>query len=395
MKELNVKTFGSLVISTADSDVSSEGSRSRKAWALLGYLIYNRHRTVRKSELIDVLWGSADDGTNYSGALKTLIYRLRIELNKLWEGAGHDLVQSHGDTYNFNDSYPITLDCEAFENISDDTDSILESLRLYRGGFMRDMEAELWVMSLASFYHNTYVDRILKIGPELIAMGRSDELLAFWPVVSQLEPYNEDIHAIFMQAFINANRQKDAIEIYRKLKDRLLSDLGVLPGENVRQLYHDAKRINRFHTLSIENLKEQLKENNSPGGALICEYDFFRILYHFMARSVIRNGIAVHIALFFVVDRSGEELNAKRLEKSMEALEEVIRSSLRRGDAATKCSSSQFVVMLPSANYENSCMVCERIARAYNRKYPHSNTLLHYEVCPIEPDEKDFKWIQN
>ena len=35
-------------------------------------------------------------------------------------------------------------------------------------------------------------------------------------------------------------------------------------------------------------------------------------------------------------------------EKAMENLEEVIRSSLRRGDAAAKCTSSQYIIMLPS-----------------------------------------------
>jgi len=327
--------------------------------------------------------------------LKTLIYRLRSELNNLWDGAGHDLVQSHGDTYKFNDIYPITVDCEKFEKASDSIEDILESLQLYRGGFLRGMEAELWVVSIGAYFHNMYIERILKVGPELISLGRGDELLSFWPVVSQLEPYNEDIHAIFMQAFIDSNRQKEAIGIYHKLKDRLLSDLGVLPNEAVRALYHEAKRINRFHTLSIENLKDQLRETNSPDGALICEYDFFRVIYNFMARSVIRNGIAVHIALLFLVDRNNEELSSKKLEKAMENLEDVIRSSLRRGDSAAKCTSSQYIIMLPAANYENSCMVCERIARAYNCKNPHSNTLLHYEVCPIEPDEKDFKWIKN
>lgn len=392
MKEINVKTFGDLVLSTSDAEITSEGNRSRKAWVLLGYLIYNRHKAVKKSELIELLWGHGDDNVNSAGALKTLIYRLRSELDKLWDGAGRDLVLSDGDGYRFNDSYPITVDCESFGDDCADIEDTLNKLRLYHGDFLRNMGAELWVISLSAHYHNIYVNRLLGIAPELIDSGRSDELLDFWPVISQLEPYNEDIHRVFMRAYINANRQQDAMEIYRNLKSRLLSDLGVLPGDEIRDLYREAKRINNFHTLSVENLKDQLRETDAPSGALVCEYDFFRVLYHSMARSIIRSGIAVHIALLLLVDKNGEELSAKKLEKSMDNLEEVIRSSLRRGDSVAKCTSSQYVIMLPTANYENSCMVCERIARAYNRKYPHSDTMVHYEVCPIELDEKDFKW---
>lgn len=391
MKEIYVKTFGDLIISTDEKEISSEGSRSRKAWVALGYLICNRHKTVKKSELIELLWGHGEESMNSAGALKTLIYRVRGELERLWEGAGRDLILSDGDGYRFNWMCPITVDCEAFGEEADSVDSILEKLRLYRGDFLRNMGSEIWVLTLGAHYHNIYVSRLMQVAPMLQELGRGDEILSFWHVVSQIEPFNEDLHRIFMRAYIDANRQQDAMKIYRKLKDRLLSELGVLPGDEVRALYHEAKRINNYHTLSVENLKEQLREKDAPGGAMICEYDFFRVLYRSMARSVSRSGIAVHIALLILVDKSGNELTAKKLEKSIENLEEVIRTSLRRGDSAAKCTSSQYVIMLPSANYENSCMVCERIAKAYSRKYPGSDTMVHYEVCPIDLDEKDFR----
>lgn len=391
MKEIYVKTFGDLVIGTDDKEISSEGSRSRKAWVALAYLICNRHKTVKKSELIELLWGHGEDSMNSAGALKTLIYRIRGELERLWEGAGRDLILSDGDGYRFNWMYPIEVDCESFGEEADSADEIMDKLRLYRGDFLRNMGSELWVLTLGAHYHNVYVSRLMQVAPMLQELGRGDEILEFWNVVSQIEPFNEDLHRVFMRAYIDSNRQQDAMKIYRKLKDRLLSELGVLPGEEVRALYHEAKRINNYHTLSVENLKDQLRETNSLGGAMICEYDFFRVLYRSMARSVSRSGIAVHIALLILVDKKGCELTAKKLEKSMENLEEVIRTSLRRGDSAAKCTSSQYVIMLPSANYENSCMVCDRISKAYSRKYPGSDTMIHYEVCPIDLDEKDLR----
>ena len=69
----------------------------------------------------------------------------------------------------------------------------------------------------------------------------------------------------------------------------------------------------------------------------------------------------------------------------MDNLLEQIRINLRRGDTVARCSASQYILMLPHANYENSCMVCERIIRAFCRQYPHSPAQLHYSVRPIEP----------
>jgi len=392
LNKIYVKTFGDLVIGTSEKEISSEGSRSRKAWIILAYLIYNRHRTVKRSELVELLWGHGEDSLNSAGALKTLVYRVRGELEKLWEGAGRDLIISDSEGYSFNEYCPIEVDCEIFDEDTDDVDKLLEKLRLYRGDFLRNMGSELWVLSLGAHYHNVYVSRLIQLAPMLRELGRGDELISFWNIVSQIEPFNEELHCIFMREYIDANRQQDAMDIYRRLQERLLSELGVLPSDEVRALYHEAKRINNYHTVSVENLKEQLRETGAPEGALICEYDFFRILYHSMARSIARSGIAVHIALLIVVDKNGSELSAKKLEKVMDNLEEVIRTSLRRGDSAAKCTSSQYVIMLPTANYENSCMVCKRIARAYSRKFPHSDTMIHYEVCPIELYEKDFQW---
>ena len=69
----------------------------------------------------------------------------------------------------------------------------------------------------------------------------------------------------------------------------------------------------------------------------------------------------------------------------MENLCELVRLSLRRGDVASRCSVSQFIILLPRANYENSCRVMERIVRQFGRQYPHSPALLRYSVQPLDP----------
>ena len=120
-------------------------------------------------------------------------------------------------------------------------------------------------------------------------------------------------------------------------------------------------------------------------GALVCEYDFFRVLCHSASRSMARSGIAAHLALISVSAKAGEELSKRSLERAMENLEDQIRISLRRGDTVARCSGSQYILMLPQANYENSCMVCDRIVSAYSRRYPHSPARLQYAVRPLAP----------
>ena len=180
--------------------------------------------------------------------------------------------------------------------------------------------------------------------------------------------------------------QKGAAKIYEQFSERLSLDFGVVPGEEIRRLYYEAIRTVNGHAMPVDIILQQLREEDETGGALICEYDFFRVLYRAMARSMPRSGAVAHIALLSVEENQEGELTQRKLRGAMHMLEEQIRICLRRGDAAAKCSNSQYIVMLPQANYENSCMVCERVIQTYYRKHPHSDADIKYAVYSMLPD---------
>lgn len=403
MNGLHVRTFGEFSITYEDRRVSDSDNRSRKVWPLLAYLICHRNRLLKQHELIDLLWGESEQGVNPAGALKTLFYRVRSELDKLWPGAGKQLIVCQGDGYIWNKDYPVILDCEEFDRITgkmvgnseEEFDELIDALNLYQGEFLERMSSELWVIPIATYYHNFYIHHLLNVLPKLLELGRNKEAIELCRIASGVEPFHEKIHWFYMRAYLAEGNHKRAVSIYQKLSDRLLSELGIMPSEEIRSLYHEATKTNNEHLLSIEMLQTQLKEDNSCPGALVCEYDFFRVLYYSMARSVARSGIAVHIALLSIGGKNAAEMSGKKIEKVMTNLEGVIACSLRRGDSAARCSATQYVVMLPRANYENSCMVCERIMRAYYRKHSYSDAEIRYEVCALQPDDKEsFQWIR-
>lgn len=400
---LEVKMFGEFSISANGKSVSDNDNRSRKIWSLLAYLIMNRGKVVKQSELIQILWDEDDRGVNPIGALKTLFYRARTELDHLWEGAGKQLIISQSNGYTWNPEFFMTLDVKEFEDLCEkletETSASLEErsrlAQLHRGEFLERLSTELWIMPVSAYYHNTYVYHLLQVLPELGEAERYEEMADLCQTAVVLEPYNEAVHCFYMRACIGLGQQKRAVELYQKLSDRLLADLGVIPSEETRGLYHEAVKHNNEHMLSVEMLQSQLCEKDSAPGALICEYDFFRVLHYSMARSMLRNGMAAHLVLLSVTGRRDAELSTKKREKVMANMEEVIRYSLRRGDAAARCSAMQYVIMLPRANYENSCMVCERILRAYYQKFSRQDAEIRYEVFPLQPDDKEnFQWVR-
>jgi hypothetical protein len=171
------------------------------------------------------------------------------------------------------------------------------------------------------------------------------------------------------------------------MSELLFDNFGVRPSDESRALYREASRDANETTVPVGTVREQLRENDPAMGAMFCEYDFFRLLYQVQARAIARTGDAIHIGLFSVRPRGKKELARRSLDIAAENLQKLILGGLRRGDVVTRCSVSQIIAMLPQANYENSCAVCERLIKAFERQYPHSPAEVHYSVQPLEPVE--------
>jgi hypothetical protein len=224
---------------------------------------------------------------------------------------------------------------------------------------------------------------------------RYDDMVRLCKAASASEPFHEEIHCYLMKAYIAQKKFKEAMEVYTNLRDRFQSELGIIPSEEIRAIYAEAARCGSQYVLTAETLRENLNEKDSLAGALICDYDFFRVLYQSMARSVLRTGIAVHLALLTMKGSRVKPSDEKRWDRLSHNLEETIRHSLRRGDSAAACTRSQYVIMLPQANYENSCRVCERILNVYYKKTSRLDVEVDYEVFPIQPDNKEnLQWIR-
>ncbi len=395
MEALYVQMLGDFAISTQSVQISDRDNRSRKLWVLLAYLIYHRRRTVTQEELVRLLWNEEEKGKNPSGAFKTALYRMRSMLDRLWPEAGRELILYQNGGYMWNPGVSISVDIDEFDRLCSVISSgkepdcqEYEALRFYKGDFLTKMSAEVWVIPIAAYYHNCYLRCLLKLLPQLLEQEKCSEAARLCRVAAMVEPYDENIHSYLLRALLGMGDQKGAAKIYEQFSERLSSDFGVVPGEEMRALYYEAIRTDNGHAIPMEVIMQQLREEDEKIGALICEYDFFRVLYRAMARSMSRSGIVAHIALLSVEANQEEALTQRKLRGAMHRLEEQIRLSLRRGDAAAKCSNSQYIVMLPQANYENSCMVCERVIQAYYRKHPHSDADIRYAVYPLQPDQQ-------
>ena len=137
-----------------------------------------------------------------------------------------------------------------------------------------------------------------------------------------------------------------------------------------------------------ETAQHQLTEQGEINGALVCDYDFFKMMYQAQARTIVRSGLVIHTALLTLKPRGMREVSDRSISLAMDNLENHLSAALRKGDVITRCSASQFMIMCPSCNYENCCKVCQRFIASFERRYPHSPIYVDYYVQALVPSTR-------
>ena len=390
---LQIKMFGGFTIRWGDAEISDSGNRMHKVWLLLAYLIYRRGQAVTQNELIRLLWENSDEQSNASGSLKTMLYRARTLLDQLRPGTGHLLICRVGTSYTWNTEIPVELDVWEFDRLF----SLFETaegeeklslgrraLSLYAGGFLDRLSMETWVVPIAAYFHRLFLQMTEATLTLLEQRSLWDESEALSRQALHLEPYSEELYRHRMTALLSRGDHAGTAAVYEEMSELLFSTFGVKPSEETTALYRKARGAVSDLSIPAGDVHELLKEQDRSKGALYCEYDYFKTLYRLTARSIARSGDSVHLAVLTIQGKDGS-LSRRSLDRAAENLQTVAVESLRQGDVVSRCSLSQFVLLLPQANYENSCMVCARILRNFARKYPHSPANIHFNVQPLEP----------
>lgn len=393
---LQVRMLGRFQLELNGSVLSDQANRQKKVWLLLAYMIFNRQRRLLQENYLELLQGAGlEESADPAGKLKALLYRARATLNQLEESAGHQWIIRKNATYAWNTDVPMVLDTEEFEALvrkasaagteEERLELYRQALALYGGDFLPRLNMEPWAMPIAAYYHQMYLDAVGEALTILEARQLWAESAALCAAALKVEPYSETLYQSLMRCRIAAGDRPGAVHAYEEMSELLFETFGVMPSDESRALYREACRETVGAVMPVADVRENLREPFGSRGAMYCEYDFFRTYYQLQARTIVRSGDVIHIALFSIHDTQRQELSRRSLDRAMDNLQELLVNNLRQGDVVTRCSVSQLIVMLPQANYENSCLVCQRLIKAFCRQYPHSPAQIHYSVQPLEP----------
>lgn len=241
------------------------------------------------------------------------------------------------------------------------------------------------MIPIATHYHNLFLNLSLEAAELLLKKGDYAGAADLCRRAAVTEPYHEVLHQTLIRALSAAGDIRGAEGVYEGLRKRLFEDFGIRPSEQTRAVYRQAVHSPDRQSLPAEELLDQLRESEPKTGALQCDYDYFKVLCHSEARNLERSGSASHVVLLSVTSAGEKPLTKRSMNRILEQLGDQIRTNLRRGDTFSRCSATQYIILLPKANYENSCMVSRRVIGAFHRAHPHVAAKVNYLVQPLTP----------
>lgn len=381
-----VTMFKMFTVRFGDIMINGDDMESDRLLRLFAYLLYNHERIIPSSELVDMLW-CFEEVDNPIGALKNLVYRLRVLLKKTFSIS--DLITTGKGSYSINKDYHIEVDALNFEKECqkemNTIDEYEEFSCLYTGKYLVEVEDDHNVITKRTYYDSVYIERIMEYANLLEEQGEYAKMEHVVKRALEINQLEEELYELLIRSLYYQKQYKQAAEMYRKTTELLYKSLGVKPSESMQNLFEMIKKQSHSEDADIIEIQKDLAAE-TPEGAFLCEYGTFREIYNMHSRLMGRLGICAHMCLVSVVNRKprDSEDDQKYVEKIMEKMQSAMLSGLRIGDVLSRLSVNQFIVLLPSCNYENSSMVMNRVLRKIRYSLNHTRFDLEVTIEEVE-----------
>lgn len=381
-----VTMFKMFTVRFGDIMINGDDMKSDRLLRLFAYLLYNHERIIPSSELVDMLW-CFEEVDNPIGALKNLVYRLRVLLKKTFSIS--DLITTGKGSYSINKDYHIEVDALNFEKECQKEMNTIEEYEefscLYTGKYLVEVEDDHNVITKRTYYDSVYIERIMEYANLLEEQGEYAKMEHVVKRALEINQLEEELYELLIRSLYYQKQYKQAAEMYRKTTELLYKSLGVKPSESMQDLFELIKKQSHSEDADIIEIQKDLAAE-TPEGAFLCEYGTFREIYNMHSRLMGRLGICAHMCLVSVVNRKpkDDEADQKYVEKIMEKMQSAMLSGLRIGDVLSRLSVNQFIVLLPSCNYENSSMVMNRVLRKIRYSLNHTRFDLEVTIEEVE-----------
>lgn len=368
---IRIHTFGRFDVVHADGSINNSGDRSKKTWSLLKYMIANKDKRVTIENIVDDLFPS-EEYHDPSNTIKNLVHRLRKILQYQDGGKMQPIIFQKGG-YCLNRTKCIYLDTDEFESVSDEA-YVLEKVdplraislfakgqEIYKGDFLKEDSDLNWLMPARLYYRRLYLKNCLKHMSLLRHFKEYEEITRVGANAMRVEEFEEDIHAMFMEALLRLEKYHQVAKHFLYLSKLFKEVYHITPSKHITNLYYLALEAQPI--LDNDNDFSPGDIVLKSGGALLCDQKTFKQILKLDLNRNNRIKKDTHLIRVISHSANSEQLNANMINSKMIYIQRILADALRSGDVIARWNDNTFFILLGGADEEGTNIGYVRIKK--------------------------------
>jgi DNA-binding SARP family transcriptional activator len=233
---LRIRALGRTRVDSAEGPIDGRWLDNR-AGQLLKFLVAERRRVVYPDEIVETLWAEA--GLQSLPGVRYFVHDLRDKLEPQRPRRGNSSFVTRTQGGYMLDGTRVTIDADDFEDLIhrglaalDDGDHVQamehlqEGMLLYEGDFLADEPYAEWATAERDRLRTVAANALRALVDLRLDVGDDEGAAADLERLSELEPYDVDVHRKLIAVALRRGRRTDAVRRYAALRRRMLATFG-------------------------------------------------------------------------------------------------------------------------------------------------------------------------
>lgn len=241
---MEIGVLGPLVLRVDGRTVTPSANKHRQVLALL---VVRANAVVPVGDLIQELW-DGDPPPSAKPTLQGYVLRLRRLLGTpvrpgaaplhTWHGGYQLRVEREAlDAHRFEDLATRGVQARLAGDLDRASDLMREALAVWRGPAFVDVVPGRMLAIHTSRYAEARLAVLERLAESELLRGRHQEIVGDLTELAAQHPYHERIHAHLMLALYRCLRRSHALDVFRRLRHNLASNLGIEPSLTIQRLH--------------------------------------------------------------------------------------------------------------------------------------------------------------
>lgn len=372
---LEIQMFGNFDILFNGHSIFNKGKHVNKIFEILKYMIVNNDKELSPEIICENIWPDKEY-MDVRNTVTTYIFRLNKFLkdgNLLKKDiSDHLRIVCQKGSYKLIISEKSILDLKKFNRLYEEVenskdqdyrgDLILEAIELYRGELLSGANFDSWITPYRNYYRRLFSEMTRIILFTYMNNADYKEILKVCKMIFEVYALDEYANLYYLKALFELNYINEAITHYEYISSRYISELGIQPNKEMKELYLKMKNKRNIN-------KELLEPNPTANITQLFSEDseFWKIFSTAIDDYMDKNAETKTYSIGFASINSCDDPD--ELEDAIVAFKKAIQNVLRKEDCFTFFEPDIFVFVLNDVPETFYNLIKERIEKIFRENY--------------------------